>query len=66
MTENIHGDNQKITHSNETEKEIFKHILVLERELQEHYTLMKNEMVLQNDLVARLWILSQRYILLDR
>ncbi|XP_061400851.1 uncharacterized protein LOC133336586 [Musca vetustissima] len=57
------GDNQKQPY-NEIEQEILGQILILEKEFRDHNTLMKNELVQQKELISRLWVLSQRYILL--
>ncbi|XP_073828194.1 uncharacterized protein [Musca autumnalis] len=56
------NDNQ--TQNAELEDKILSQLLVLEKEFRDHNTLMKNELVQQKELVSRLWVLSQRYILL--
>ncbi|XP_065366210.1 uncharacterized protein LOC135959111 [Calliphora vicina] len=62
MTTDTQCEEKKL---NQIEDETLRQLLVLEKEFREHNALMKNEMQLQNELVARIWILSQRYILLE-
>lgn len=55
-----------LSQSEEIEEETLKQILFLENEFREYNVIVKKELHLQKELVARTWILSQRYILLER
>ncbi|XP_023308595.2 uncharacterized protein LOC111690357 [Lucilia cuprina] len=47
------------------EEETLRQLLILERVFREHNALTKKELQLQKELVSRIWILAQRYILLE-
>lgn len=66
MTTDIQGLSEEKKQHHEIEEETLKQLLVLEKEFREHYTLVKSELQMQKELVARIWVLSQRYILLER
>ncbi|XP_011189203.1 uncharacterized protein LOC105216424 [Zeugodacus cucurbitae] len=46
------------------EEETLRQLLKLEELFREHLALTKREMLLQKDMVNRLWVLSQRYVIL--
>lgn len=48
------------------EGEILQQLLTMEKEFRDHNALMKTELLLQKDLISRMWVLSQRYVLLAR
>lgn len=50
----------------EAEAETLKHLLNLEKEFRAHYALMTKELQQQEQCCSRLWILAQRYVLLQR
>ncbi|XP_013117058.2 uncharacterized protein LOC131993967 [Stomoxys calcitrans] len=55
---------EHILKQSKLEGETLQQLLALEKEFREHNAVIKNELLTQKELISRMWVLSQRYILI--
>ena len=63
---NIEGIGETQKQQYQIEEETVKQLLVLENEFRAFNASMKEELQSQKELIGRMWVLSQRYVLLER
>lgn len=65
MSASIYSSDAKET-QHHIEKKTVEQLLMLENEFREFNASMKEELQLQKEFIERMWVLSQRYVLLER